>query len=263
MFQFLVAGIMAGIHRASWGAFKDSPDEGFEPKKYLRSVLVGPIWSLLLFFWFRTQVITVPLIFVFLTVILLDTLSVEIYKLFFRIEDQKKYKIPSKIHLWRIEVKSEWQRNLAGLLLSFVVVVVFRLLFLVNLSTSLNSRFWMGVLLGFAAGLCEAVGGMWKDAPFEGFEPLKFFRSPIVGAIVGSILFLFQTNLGVVLLATFGADRMLIETYKTFVLRRRNGKFKSKKPLFSRELSLRKYLVVPYSITWIYLVFNFWGLVVK
>lgn len=254
---------MAGIHRASWGAFKDSPYEGFEVKKYLRSVLVGVIWSLFLFFWLPGKVSSVPLLYIFLIVVLLDTLSVEIYKLFFRIEDQKKYKIPSRFHFWNKEISSEGQRNAIGFLSSGLLIVVFSSLFSVNLDPNPAIRFFVGMMLGFVAGLCEAVGGMWKDAPFEGFEPLKFFRSPSVGTIAGSFLFLFQSNLGVVLLATFGADRMLIETYKTFVLRRRNGRFLSKKPFFLKELSLRKYLVIPYSITWIYLVFNFWSLVIQ
>src|ERR687894_813340 len=33
-------------------------------------------------------------------------------------------------------------------------------------------------LLGLAVGGIIAVGGAWKDAPKEGFDVLKFFRSP-------------------------------------------------------------------------------------
>ncbi|OGD72472.1 hypothetical protein A2703_01860 [Candidatus Collierbacteria bacterium RIFCSPHIGHO2_01_FULL_50_25] len=263
MFQYLIAGLLAGVHRASWGAFKDSPYEGFRVQAYLRSILLSLLWSMFWFLWLPGKVSVVQPLYIFLMVILLDTLTVEIYKLFFRIENQKKYKIPSRFHLWNKEVNPEWQRNIIGVILSGLLIVIFSSLFSVNLGTDPTKRFFIGMMLGFIAGLCEAVGGMWKDAPFEGFEPLKFFRSPVVGTIAGSILFLFQTNLGVGMLATFGADRMLIETYKTFILRRRNGRFLSKKPLFSKELSLRKYLVIPYSITWIYLVFNFLGLVIK
>jgi len=258
-----VAGVMAGIHRASWGAFKDSPYEGFEIQKYFRSLLFGGLWSIFLFYFLPRYVNQTPIFYIFMMVILLDTLTVEIFKLFFRTEDQKKYKIPSRLHLWKTEIHSEFSRRILGVGFVCLVTLVFYSLFSINLKFDITGRLVIGVLLGFLAGAFEAVGGMYKDAPFEGFEPLKFFRSPIVGAIAGSLLFSFQTNLGVVVLATFGADRMLIESYKTFVLRRRSGKFLSKKPLYLNELSLRKYLVFPYIVTWIYLVFNFLGLMVK
>ena len=38
-----------------------------------------------------------------------------------------------------------------------------------------QSIFW-----GFVPGFFTAIGGSYKDTLFEPFEPLKFFRSPIV-----------------------------------------------------------------------------------
>ena len=56
----LVLGLLGGLHAATWGAFKDSPFEGFRRRSFLRSLalgagvglvlaaLVGPVPALLL-----------------------------------------------------------------------------------------------------------------------------------------------------------------------------------------------------------------------
>jgi hypothetical protein len=35
------------------------------------------------------------------------------------------------------------------------------------------------------SGWISAFLGAWKDAPIEGFETLKFFRSPVVAGLYG------------------------------------------------------------------------------
>jgi hypothetical protein len=37
-----------------------------------------------------------------------------------------------------------------------------------------------------SGGWISAFGGAWKDAPAEGFQPLKFFRSPALAALVAT-----------------------------------------------------------------------------
>ena len=34
----LVIGLLSGVHAASWGMYKDAPHEGFERRKFLRSI---------------------------------------------------------------------------------------------------------------------------------------------------------------------------------------------------------------------------------
>ena len=47
----LVTGTLAGLHAATWGAFKDSPYEGFRATRFLRSIAVGAACAALLSGW--------------------------------------------------------------------------------------------------------------------------------------------------------------------------------------------------------------------
>lgn len=73
-----------------------------------------------------------------------------------------------------------------------------------------------GALVGFFSGLAVAAGGAIKDAPYEGFQTLKFFRSPVVALVEGAIQkSLFPTlNDGILFFSTIGTERLTIESYK-------------------------------------------------
>ena len=73
-----------------------------------------------------------------------------------------------------------------------------------------------GAIVGFLSGLAVAAGGAIKDAPYEGFSTVKFFRSPIVASIEGAAQkSLFPTlNDGILFFSTIGTERLTIETYK-------------------------------------------------
>ncbi len=43
------AGLLAGLLCALGGALKDSPYEGFKPRTFLRSPIVGTVWGLVSF----------------------------------------------------------------------------------------------------------------------------------------------------------------------------------------------------------------------
>ena len=75
----------------------------------------------------------------------------------------------------------------------------------------LGQMFW-----GLLAGLASAVGGAIKDAPYEGFEGIKFIRSPIIGAVEAPILahFLKIESPPVLFLSTLAAERITVESYK-------------------------------------------------
>lgn len=73
-----------------------------------------------------------------------------------------------------------------------------------------------GWVVGLAAGLVVGIGGAIKDAPYEGFKLLTFFRSPIVGLLVGWVI---ESQLHVsdpkaLFLATIGGERIVVEGYK-------------------------------------------------
>jgi hypothetical protein len=73
-----------------------------------------------------------------------------------------------------------------------------------------------GAVVGFFSGLAVATGGAIKDAPYEGFDLFKFFRSPIVGTVEGAIQKALVPNLNDVILffSTIGTERLTVETYK-------------------------------------------------
>ena len=73
-----------------------------------------------------------------------------------------------------------------------------------------------GAIVGFFSGLAVATGGAIKDAPYEGFETLKFFRSPIIATVEGAIQKATIPNLNDVILffSTIGTERLTVESYK-------------------------------------------------
>ncbi|MEO2056700.1 MAG: hypothetical protein ABGW66_04385 [Flavobacteriaceae bacterium] len=73
-----------------------------------------------------------------------------------------------------------------------------------------------GTTAGIIAGTLVAIGGAIKDSPYEGFKPITFLRSPIVGAIVGTVLasqFKIK-DFPVILLSVIGGERIVVETWK-------------------------------------------------
>jgi len=73
-----------------------------------------------------------------------------------------------------------------------------------------------GILIGFASGLSVALGGAIKDAPYEGFDALKFIRSPVIGVIEGGIVVKLVPTINpyVVYFTVIGTERITTETYK-------------------------------------------------
>ena len=73
-----------------------------------------------------------------------------------------------------------------------------------------------GALVGLASGLSVAIGGAIKDAPYEGFNLLKFLRSPIIGLVEGAVISKLITNVNPYLLyfSVIGTERITTETYK-------------------------------------------------
>lgn len=248
---YLLLGALGGLHRALWGAYKDSPYEPFERLKFLRSIVIGTIWGGLLFFILCTLDPIPSLAFVYLMTIGLDTITTEFYKLFLRSEAQEKYKIPSQLHFWNKKVSSYLLRLSIGILLSILLGGLFLIMLRLDEKNIQISKLVMGIIIGLTGGFLEAIGGSYKDAPFEGFHLQKFFRSPAVGLAWGVFLSMKQGNLGILLLSVIGANRMTIELYKTFIKGLKSGKFKADTPDFQAWLKKRKIFILPSVLTWI------------
>jgi hypothetical protein len=74
-----------------------------------------------------------------------------------------------------------------------------------------------GSILGLLVGILCAAGGGYKDGFFEGFDGIKFWRSPIIGMICGTFIYpMTKGNVIVTMIAVLGLERMISELWKTF-----------------------------------------------
>src|SRR5688572_17462281 len=96
---FLIAsalGLLAGLHAASYGAYKDSPHESFLLRRFVRELVfaVGITAALAAFGVWDDQT---PFI-IYLSAFALSRIATEFWKLFVRVEPQQSYRIPTQIH---------------------------------------------------------------------------------------------------------------------------------------------------------------------
>ena len=100
---------------------------------------------------------------------------------------------------------------------------------------------------GFLVGIVIAIGGAWKDAPVEGFEPLKFFRSPALTTLCALLLFPLSSSVLLSAAAAVGYERAASENYKTFFFPSRpRGKFAGKPVWHPAMLRTRRRFVPAY-----------------
>jgi hypothetical protein len=113
-------------------------------------------------------------------------------------------------------------------------------------------RLLLVAMVGSLGGWYSAVGGASKDAPIEGFETLKFFRSPVVASLWALLLSPFEANPVVIACAALGFTIATLETYKTFCFPSKpRGKFAGK-PIHHPDMLVRRRRFVPlYATIWI------------
>jgi len=182
----------------------------------------------------------------------------EIYKTFFREEDQSKYFIPMQFHIFGRLVQSRlarWSMGAAWVLLAITGAI---------LLTWLDRRYGRAiplpavVLLGGVGGWMSAAGGAAKDAPIEGFELLKFFRSPVLASAYAFLLAYFTSSLVLIAVGGIGYTVATIETYKTFFFPNKpRGKFAGKPILFPEMLVRRQRYVPIYAAIWVLMIAGF------
>lgn len=248
----IFVGIAAGLNRASWGAYKDSPYEEFRRGKYFRSLFLSLLLSFVLMY-VLVQFNSLPQNFIILIGIVLglDTILTESYKMFIRTEDQARYRIPSMFHLLKRPL-SRTSRLFAGFIVLVGLIGIVLVTSHINIHTFPTQVIFInGMLVGLLAGCLEAFAGAWKDAPFESFHPFKFLRSPMVGMILGAVVSGYSNNMALLLFALFGLDRMTIEFYKTFLKGMKSGKFKAEKPTNLSWVDKRQAFIAPYIVSWV------------
>ena len=251
-----VIGLLAGTHCATWGMYKDAPHEGFTVRRYSRSVLVGLATGIALHFLLRLDLTSPAAMVLFFGLCYVTERGiVEVYKTFVREEDQSKYFIPMQFHVRGRVVQSRAGRLLAGL--AYVVILV---LAVVGIHKLQNvpipiPRLVMVLLIGSIGGWISAFGGAWKDAPIEGFEIAKFFRSPLMTMAYAFIFSFLTDSYLLIALAALGYERATIETYKTFFFPNKpRGKFAGKPILFPEMLTRRHRFVPLYVGIWLFVI---------
>jgi hypothetical protein len=213
----IAIGALAGLHVSTWGMYKDGPHEGFRWATYARSTIVAIVIAAGAYpflAWDLAGDAGLRLVY-FGLIYCLERGATEFWKYFVREEDQGKYFIPMQFGIMGRPMKDAPRRIAIGVAVALVCVAVF-----VGLS-ALERRSdwptWLVVLtVGSAFGWISACGGAWKDAPIEGFETFKFFRSPGVAAAWALVVVQFTHSWPVIALAAEGFTVASIETYKKF-----------------------------------------------
>jgi hypothetical protein len=222
LLPIILTSAISGLYTSLWGAFKDSPYEGFKKGTFPRSIvlslcILGVIYSIP---QVRVTFLDKHLFQIFFMVMGIERFLTEIYKGFFRTEDQTKYFIPSRITLLGKPINSDALRYVVGTL---IIGLMFGLLFL---DITIDS-FWQFVGVAFVSGSIVSLGGAYKDAPFEGFDIRKFFRSAWVLTLVSPLFYQFgPVSLGFLIYMNGGLERFLVEYYKTYIQRNMSGKFR-------------------------------------
>ena len=246
-------GALAGTHAAIWGMYKDALHEGFVRSRFVRSIVVGAFAGALVQAALRFA-IPAPsaLLLLFGAAYAVERGAVELWKTFVRVEDQSKYFIPMAFSVNGVPVTGRWHRLAAGLVYASAIAGALLLLARLGHGVARPLDVARTALAGLVVGLLVALGGAWKDAPKEGFEPLKFLRSPGMAAIIALMLGRFADSYPVVAVAAIGFERALVETWKKFGRPRQPpGKFAGKPVTHPQMLHVRRRFVPLFIAIWL------------
>jgi hypothetical protein len=241
-------GLLSGTHTAIWGMYKDAAHEGFTFRRFARSMVIGAGVAVLIQSALHLALPAVPaLVVLFGLAYATERGIVEVWKTFLRDEDQSKYFIPMQFSVGGVPVASRAARTVVGA--AYVATIAGSLVAIARLdlgaTLSPQSR---AALAGLIVGVIVAVGGGWKDAPKEGFDALKFFRSPAMTVFYAILLSRVTESSLLIAVAAIGYERATAETYKTFFFPSKpRGKFTGKPVLHPRMLHRRCYFVPAYA----------------
>jgi hypothetical protein len=249
-----LVGLLAGTHIATWGMYKDAPHEGF--RSYPRSIVTGAILGpLIVTIVPRPWLTAGGLVLLYGVTYVCERGATEFYKTFIRHEDQSKYFIPMQFHVFGKVVPPGRFRTAAAVGYSLVFLAA-GIALQVAASRDLGLPRWLAFgLLGSVIGWLIACAGAFKDAPIEGFEWLKFFRSPVIAGAWAALLSPFTNSYLLAALAGAGYSVATIETYKTFFFPNRpRGKFAGKPITFPEHLQTRQRFVPLYAGIWVVMI---------
>jgi hypothetical protein len=233
---YAAVGALTGLHASTWGAFKDSPFEGFRLTSFTRSIVLGVMSGLLVSLAGAVRPASGVLVAVGVCYTA-ERLVTEWWKTILREDFQGAYAIPMRLAVRGRPVDARLTRYAVGA----VIVLGFVVAYLVASRLSVHSpqASYEAALLVGLGGWLTAFGGAWKDAPVEGFQLVKFFRSPVVATVWGYVLLAFTTDLPSLILGAGGLSVATIETYKTFLAGGPPGKFATKPVRFVPDRARR------------------------
>jgi len=248
----LAVGILSGAHTAIWGMYKDAIHEGFSVRRFARSIVVGASVAVAIHVALGLSVHTAgALLVLFGLAYAAERGIVETWKTFVREEDQSKYTIPMQFSVHRVPVTARRIRLAAGA--GYVGIVTACLVAIAHAGRgSVGGATTMKIaFVGLTVGSIIAFGGAWKDAPTEGFDVRKFFRSPCLTVVFALLLSLLTDSYLQIAVAAIGYERATAETYKTFFFPSKpRGKFSGKPIRFPAMLVWRQYFVPAYVGIW-------------
>ena len=253
MIVAVATGLAAGLHSATWGMFKDAPQEGFSWRTYMRSPVVGAVIAPIVAVVASLDLPSPAAVSVLFGVTYgLERALLEIYKTFLRVEDQSKYTIPMQFSIRGEVVENAALRLTAGAAyLAMELGVLYGVYWLQENGPALPPLVAV-LLVGSAGGWISAFGGAWKDAPVEGFMILKFFRSPVVAFLYGLFLAYLTPSYPLILLGSIGYTVATLETHKTFFYPHEDrGKFQGQERRYPEFLQTRYRFVPLYVLIWL------------
>lgn len=244
----VVVGLLSGTHTAIWGMYKDALHEGFKGRSFARSMILGAISAAAIQGVLHLSLPSpAALVLLFGLAYAVERGMVEVWKTFVRQEDQSKYFIPMQFSVGGVPVASRLTRLTAGVAYVLAVVACFFLIASLDAAAASLAPTARATLVGLAVGIIVAVGGCWKDAPTEGFDIFKFFRSPIMTVLYAIVLSQLTDNSLQIAVAAVGYERATVETYKKFFFPMKPpGKFAGKPTPHAYMLRRRRYFVPAY-----------------
>lgn len=255
----LGVAVLAGLHTSTWGMYKDAPHEGFTWRKYFRSTVVAAFAGILIQWLVAFDLSRWSEVAVFFgTVYVVERALTEFYKTFLRVEDQSKYFIPMQFSVFGNVVESRPVQLGVGFAYLLSVLLIGYAAWRFEQTDPDLPALLVVVTFGAIGGWISAFGGAWKDAPKEGFETLKFFRSPAFTAAWAFLLAHFTASYLLLAMAALGYTIATIETYKTFFFPSKpRGKFAGM-PVTHPEMLTRRTRFVPvYVAIWLFVITAF------
>jgi hypothetical protein len=249
-------GLAAGAHTATWGMYKDAPHEGFTWRRYARSIVLSGVIAPVLHLAFGLDPThAAGAVLLFGLTYACERGLVEFYKTFLREQDQSKYTIPMQFAVSGRVVESRRVRHTVGAAVAGAALALAAAVWVLPRPGSPAGQWLALAAAGSAGGWFSAFGGAWKDAPIEGFDWFKFFRSPAIALGWALLISRFADNYLLVALPALGYTIMTIETYKTFFFPDKpRGKFAGKPVLFPEMLEWRRRFVPLYAAVWVLVV---------